>query len=116
MMFRPNDTSRISRQPPTESTTVTGSLAISEVSSIACAASRSTILERRDLAVTSEVDLGDGRRLIRGTREVGGVPCGYLLVLVRGADYVHSFEAWGPETVFAPAFEALVTSARGLTR
>jgi hypothetical protein len=77
---------------------------------------RKSLVERRDLAVTSEVDLGDGRRLIRGTREVGGVPCGYLLVLVRGADYVHSFEAWGPETVFAPAFEALVTSARGLTR
>ena len=77
---------------------------------------RASLVEGRALAITAERDLGDGRTLIRGTREVAGELCGYLLVLSRGSDRVYSFEAWGPAKAFDAAADGLVKSALTLTR
>lgn len=78
--------------------------------------SRRALVGTRSLAVAEERDLGDDRVLMRGTREVGGVAYGYLLVIARSRSNVYTFEAWGPNDAFTPLVPALVESAKSLRR
>jgi len=75
---------------------------------------RKALTEGRALAVTEERDLGDGRVLLAGTREVGDKLYGYLLVLSRTKRKVMTFEAWGPKELFDPRAAALLASALSL--
>jgi hypothetical protein len=75
---------------------------------------RKALVQRRALAVREERDLGDGRTLLVGTREVGKLRLGYLLVLARTKDDLYTFEAWGPAETFEPSLPALIESARSL--
>lgn len=77
---------------------------------------RKSLVEARALAVTSEEDLGEERVLLTGTREVGGLANGYMLVLARTKSSVYSFEAWGPRESFEPQLKALLASAKSLKR
>jgi hypothetical protein len=74
---------------------------------------RKTLVENRSLAVTAEeggAD-GDGFYLLRGTRDVGGKPVGYLLSIERGDRAVVVFEAWGPLESFDANLDAIRASA-----
>lgn len=73
-----------------------------------------SLVRSRALAVTSEQDLGDGRAVITGTREVGGQTLGYMLLLKRTNKRVYSFEAWGPKATFDEHAAALEKSAKSL--
>lgn len=75
---------------------------------------RKALVQRRALAVSEERELGSGRTLIVGTREVGGQKLGYLLVLARTKDDLYTFEAWGPQESFERSLPALVASAQSL--
>ncbi len=77
---------------------------------------RKALVQSRSLAVANEQVLGEDRAALAGTREVAGVPCGYLLVLARNNDYVYSFEAWGPREAFDKQMDALVAAARSLRK
>lgn len=77
---------------------------------------RNQLVDSRGLALSEERDLGDDRALIRGTREVGGQNVDYMLVLIRSAKRIYSFEAWGPKPAFDAHATALETSAKSLRR
>lgn len=77
---------------------------------------RSTLVRTRALAVEDERELDAARWLLRGTRDVGGEPSGYLLVLVREKKRVYTFEAWGPKDAFERSAAALVESAKSLEK
>jgi len=72
---------------------------------------RRALVETRALAVAEERELAPDRALLRGTREVGGKPHGYLLVILRQKRHLFTFEAWGPEQRFDALRAALETSA-----
>lgn len=76
---------------------------------------RNTLVQRRSLSVTEERALDKDRALLAGTREIGQEALGYLLVLVRTKDEVHTFEAWGPKDLFEPLKPALIRSAESLS-
>lgn len=75
---------------------------------------RKALVQRRALAVREQRDLGDGRTLLVGTREVGALRLGYLLVLARTKDDIYTFEAWGPLDSFERSLPALLESAQSL--
>ncbi len=75
---------------------------------------RRALVEGRGVALADERELGAGRALLRGTREVAGTRYGYLLVLVRTERRVLTFEAWGPEAQFDALRTALEASAQSL--
>lgn len=77
---------------------------------------RQAVVEGRSVAVASEREVGDDRALLLGSRDVGGVRHGYLLLLARTPSRVYSFEAWGPASAFDPLREALEKSALSLQR
>jgi hypothetical protein len=79
------------------------------------AMARRALVETRSLAVLEERVLADDRALLFGSREVGGEPYGYLLVLLRQKRHVFTFEAWGPRALFDAARPALEKSALGLS-
>jgi hypothetical protein len=72
------------------------------------------LVRGRGLTVTVEESLGEQRSLLRGVREVAGVPFGYLLVILRDDDELCTFEAWGPGEAFDAREAALRKSARTL--
>ena len=72
------------------------------------------LVETRALAVAEERELSSERALLGGTREVGGKPHGYLLLLLRTKRHVFTFEAWGPAELFDAARPALEKSALSL--
>lgn len=78
------------------------------------ALARRALVETRSLAVSEESTLGAERALLAGTREVGGKPHGYLLLVLRQKRHVFTFEAWGPKERFDAARAALEASAQSL--
>lgn len=75
-----------------------------------------SLVRTRGLAIASEQALDDDRALITGTREVGGEPLGYMLLLKRTNKRVYSFETWGPKSAFDKHAAALEASAKSLRR
>lgn len=75
---------------------------------------RRALVEGRALAVSEERALGSDRALVVGTRDVGGVLHGFMLVLVRTPKRVVTFEAWGPTARFEQMRSALEASAASL--
>lgn len=74
------------------------------------ALARKSLVEGRSLAVASE-EPGDDFHLLRGLRDVGGQPVGYLLSIERNSRSVVVFEAWGPLEQFDANLDALRQSA-----
>lgn len=71
---------------------------------------RRQLVEGRSLAVAD--DWGDDSLyLLRGGREVGGKPVGYLLAVKRNPRAVVVFEAWGPREQFEASLDALRDAA-----
>lgn len=77
---------------------------------------RANLVQKRALAVAEERELRADRALFAGTREIGRETLGYLLVLVRSKDHVHTFEAWGPKEAFERVRTELIRSAETLER
>lgn len=77
---------------------------------------RQSLVEGRSLAVEAERIIGDDRGLLTGSRDVGGVRHGYLLLIARTPNRVYSFEAFGPWSAFEPLRDALEKSALTLQR
>jgi hypothetical protein len=71
---------------------------------------RKSLVEGRALAVSDE-QTGKDYYVLRGTREVGGKPLGYLLALERNDRRVVVFEAWGPQELVEANIEAMRESA-----
>lgn len=72
---------------------------------------RRTLVEGRSLAVEEEETVDGKVYLLRGQREVGGKPVGYLLSLERNDRDVIVYEAWGPLERFEENWDALRASA-----
>jgi hypothetical protein len=75
---------------------------------------RKSLVEGRAIAITDEVAIDENRGLLVGSREVGRRSEGYLLLVRRNDDHVHTFEAWGPLERFDELRAALEASARTL--
>jgi hypothetical protein len=70
---------------------------------------KKSLVEGRSLHVDAE-ESADNFYLLRGTRQVGGQPVGYVMVLKRNPGHVAVFEAWGPKALVDERFEALRAS------
>jgi hypothetical protein len=72
---------------------------------------RKSLLENRSLVVDSNEVVGGNVYLLKGRRDVGGKPVGYMLSVERSDKKVIVFEAWGPLELFEKSADALTESA-----
>jgi hypothetical protein len=70
---------------------------------------RKSLVEGRSLHVDAE-ESGENFYLLRGTRQVGGQPVGYVMVLKRNNGHVAVFEVWGPKKLVDGQVESLRAS------